>query len=560
VGRKGIIVNPFLQAQYHRLGGCGTIGEEEELVMEEINHVIDEVLGIEEGGNQQHTILSSRRCVFQSKQPERGGLAWQWKPPKTVEPVKSVDLTLVLQSINPNLLGASQKTREHLTYLNQVLNQLRETMKYPMKCDMNVIYHYLLLMKRINYLFLSTNVRYRCFFTGEFISRHTIIEYLNTLLLLCSICYYKASLLNNDEVKVSLYQECYMMMSEVQECANYMMTERYVAAGHMKWSYKRSPRSLGNNIPMPSDTDEEDIRAIRQYLVVSLGGKSHIRMTALLTNAKSLESRIRCILAEVEQDLVTYNEDCYTSLAPLIETVKMYYTEIEEDTPDSVLKNYATDQIIYWKTQQQLILVRSDFACFKENNDTEKGKMALKRIQEIGDIQIEEGETAQALYNQISEEVSDCTDIELLPPIKAFPVPEPQKSFNDYIAEKWKSFDTTGTLKLALDHIRELSEKSQKESALLPPPLPSSNITTTPRFVKQEEEEDGEGGLQKNPIQLDNITKEAICGDRHQILSWLLKRETKKGFIVIEPNAVALLKENYDELQSVMKYNSLFNK
>lgn len=532
--------------------------------MEEINHVIDEVLGIEdrEGGKQQ-SISSSRRCVFQSEQPERGGSTWYWRPPKTLEAVESVDLILVLQSINPNLLSVSQKTREYLTYLSQVLNQLREAMKYPMKCDIDVVYHYILLMKRINFLFLSTNVRYRCFFTGGIVSRHTIIEYINTLLLLCSIYYYKASLLNNDEVKVGLFQECYIIMSEVQECANYMMTERYMATGQMKWSYKRSPCALGNNIPMPSDTDEEDINTIRRYLVGSLGGKSHIRMTALLMKIKSLESRIRIILTEVEQDLIMYNDDCYTSLAPLIETVKIYYTEIEEDTPDPVLKTYATDQIIYWKTQQQLILVRSDFACFTTNNDTEKGKMALKRIQDIGDIQIEEGETAQELYNQISEEVSDCTDIESLPPIKPFPIPEPQKSFNDYTAEKWKSFDTTGALKLALDHIREISEKSQKESVLplYSPNTTTTSTTTTTPFVKREQEEGDRGeGLQKCPIQLDNITKEAICKDRHQILSWLLKREKKNGFILIEPSAVVLLKENYNELQSIMKYNSLLNK
>lgn len=478
----------------------------------------------------------SIQCIFQSIQ-EEDSLEWYWKPPKKIESIKEIDIVLILHTIDPMLI-ISQEVRDRITYLSQTINQLRNTLKLPLKCDINTVYHYLLLMKRIVHLFQSTNITYRCFFTGELRSRHVIIEYINILLLTSATIYYKASLLPDGDVKIDLYQQCHVIMKEARDCVEHIMNEHYIASSYIKWSYKRSPRAISNTssplIPQSiTDVDESDIEMIRQFVTQELGGYNHLDATVILMKIKSIEPRIRLIIKEITLDLVENNRHCHESLAPLIETVKEYYNYIKEKTNDNVLQNYANDMMLYWKTIQQLILVRSDFECYKVNDDPDIGKRALKRMELLGDLTSTEKENAQLLYNEITNEINHANEIDSLEIIKPYILPEDKKTFKFYATTKWQSFEKHTIFNSILAHLKDLHDNP-----------PSHEISLPQNIIE-------------SPIELDNITKEVFIRDRIHLLNWLLNKEDD-GIITLDNNAVNILKENYNELERVVRDNTLF--
>ena len=514
-----------------------------------MDDIVEELLG-KECNNE--IIPCESICIFQSKQ-DFDSLEWQWKPPNSIVSIKPLDLILVFHTIDP-LFITSEEARQSITSLSQIINQLRNAIKQGIKCDVNLIYYYLLLMKRMVYLFQSTNITYYCFFTGNSYSRHIIIEYMNTLLLLASIFYYKASLLIDGDNKIELYHQAHVIMKEASDCAEHIMSERYIASSYIKWSYKRSPRSISNqSIPVNQlNNDDVDIVIIRDFIKHRLGGKEHISATSLLMKIKSIEVRIRIIRKEIELDLVKNNIYCYQNLAPLIETIKELYTKVEEETSNMILKDYATLMILYWKTIQQTILARSDFACYNIQSDPEMGKRALKRMELLGDISITEQESTQELYNQISDEI-DSHDLDEIIPIKAYTLPEDKKTFKYYATLKWQSFREYPELDSILGYLKNLHDKPQSipsSSSSSSSSLTIHNTTTSP--VPSLHNTHGRDNL-------DNYSKEMLIRDRLHLLNWLLKREnTDNGIITLGREETHQLRDNLNELKDIIKENALF--
>lgn len=458
---------------------------------------------------------------------------WQWRPPAQSPVAGRLDLSYVARS-----LGSLQPQQlQELKQLSQTLNAQRTQLLH---CPLPQLYQYAHAMHQLSLRLTRGDFSYPSHFVeSRSHSPEFVYEYAQTLLLLGARLHDQALAARDEKLKAECYGQLVALFDQLHACASIVTGEQYEASRRLRWQFEPPPltSTLSSNGTAHVLRAPNELQRLRNWVTSDLGGPQQLQAHALLFQAKTNESRARFLQVRgKEDDEAKHNERLYKVVAPLLQAVIEDYEAIGQLLgPDTQLARYAERARLYWFTQQQVWLARSDAARFKQGEGFDAyGKRALRRLEAMGDcFDASEHTQVTLLYEELYTALSTgYTSGGSSLPLEAVQrgVVSKRADFTSLCQAHWTQCQWAAVVESglqALQQLRRHSESDLGEIGHTPTTMASSGVA---------------------PHSMSNEAKRELLLDRQDVLTRLLGRIDSQGQIVLDAHDCESLRR---ELQTV---------
>jgi hypothetical protein len=297
------------------------------------------------------------------------------------------DLLLMLKTLElqPERMSPVEQLQNHFNAIHKAVSER------PHYVKMDLLYTYILMLKRLGSLFENSNAPFSTSFSSTVTKSSPQFSYGYMNALLVTLARLQDSVRKSGPCRGSIDEitMCGAILKELRICVEAYQKEGLVRS---RWFYTASPIAISSKDVGKLDSNkllEKERQKVLSHITSDVHGdcNNSIQARIALYTLKTHEVVVK-MLVEKSTSLSNQNRSIssYNHIAPLMKYITIKYSEVarmcgggEEDP----LYLYTRYYSYWWYLQMEFMLAKSDWSMFGEENCLEfttYGKRSLKRL------------------------------------------------------------------------------------------------------------------------------------------------------------------------------------